>query len=463
MSHPTDVSRQLIEAIGVGVATYGADGRYEYVNGAYADLLETERETLEGMAIWAVNPTFRRDRFEDYWDSIDVGETRVAETTHAVGGTSVAVTVVTTCDVIDGTRYHFGTILDRRQQREQAAAIEYQRSLLKAQQEATIDGILIVDENDEIVSYNERFAEIWSVPLDLIEERDDEPVLDRVAQQMKNPEEFRERVEYLYAHPEEDSRDLLELRDGRTLDRYTTALTEGDTYYGRLWVFRDITDRIDRQQRLERQNEHLDQFASIVSHDLRNPLNVAELRLQLLDEECDSEHLPAIEGALDRMEALIDDMLTLARKGQNVSDLAPVSLETVATAAWDAVENRGASLAVEDDVSLVADDDRLAQALENLYRNAIEHGGPGVTVTVGTTPHGFYVQDDGPGIDADLRDEVFELGFTTTKRGTGFGLGIVREIVEAHGWRIDVTESNDGGARFEITGVDDEGETDDAQ
>jgi signal transduction histidine kinase len=112
----------------------------------------------------------------------------------------------------------------------------------------------------------------------------------------------------------------------------------------------------------------------------------------------------------------------------------------------------------------VADETTLRQALENLYRNAAEHGTDGVdagsdgsiTVAVGATPDGFYVADDGAGIPADERDQVFEHGYTTRSEGTGFGLSIVREIVEAHDWSITVTESEDGGARFEISGVESE-------
>jgi signal transduction histidine kinase len=94
--------------------------------------------------------------------------------------------------------------------------------------------------------------------------------------------------------------------------------------------------------------------------------------------------------------------------------------------------------------------------LENLFRNAIEHGRSDVTIRVGTLSDetGFYVEDDGPGIPSDTRDEVFEQGYSTADDGTGFGLSIVREIAEAHGWEISATDSAEGGARFEIRGVD---------
>ena len=91
--------------------------------------------------------------------------------------------------------------------------------------------------------------------------------------------------------------------------------------------------------------------------------------------------------------------------------------------------------------------------VENLVRNAVEHGGDTVTVTVGDLPGGFYVEDDGPGIPEDERRDVFESGYTTSSGGTGFGLAIVSEIADAHGWSVRVTEGSEGGARVEFTGV----------
>ncbi|MFT4881065.1 MAG: signal transduction histidine kinase, partial [Salinirussus sp.] len=101
-----------------------------------------------------------------------------------------------------------------------------------------------------------------------------------------------------------------------------------------------------------------------------------------------------------------------------------------------------------------ANGNSLQQLFENLYRNAVEHGGDNVTVQVGAMDGGFYVADTGPGIPESEREAVFEAGYSTSERGTGFGLRIVKQIVDGHGWNVAVTESEQGGARFEITGVD---------
>jgi len=247
-------------------------------------------------------------------------------------------------------------------------------------------------------------------------------------------------------------------RDGTRLPRENhialLPMEDDESFRGTVGVLRDVTERRERERELQRQNERLEQFAHIASHDLRNPLNVAEGRLALAQHDCDSEHLEHVERALDRMETLVDDTLTMAKGGQTVSSVETVDLTDLATHCWAAVPTGEATIEVDADVTVEGDPERLTRVLENLFRNAVEHGGPAVTVRVGPLDGGFYVADDGEGIPADERDEVFEAGHTTAADGTGFGLAIVQEIVQAHGWTIDVCESEAGGTRFEITGVD---------
>jgi len=228
---------------------------------------------------------------------------------------------------------------------------------------------------------------------------------------------------------------------------------DGDTVLVR-GAIQDITAHKEREQELERQNERLEEFAGVVSHDLRSPLGVIGGRLELAREDCDSEHLDAMASAHDRMNRLIEDLLTLAREGTQASDTEPVDLGTLAETSWRTVTLRDAEMRVETDRTIRAESSRLRQVLENLFRNALEHGGSDATVTVGPLDDGFYVADDGPGIPEAERRDVFEAGYSTAEDGTGFGLSIVKEVAEAHRWDITVTEGIDGGARFEITGVE---------
>ena len=302
------------------------------------------------------------------------------------------------------------------------------------------------------------------------------------------------------------------------------------TYHGEtaiLSVGRDITNRKEREKQLE-------EFASVVSHDLRNPLTVAQGRLDLLRGDVESEHLEDIAYALDRMEALIEDLLTLAREGSQVGEMEPVDLAALARRCWNQVATAETTLVIDLDRTIRADRSRLRQLLENLIRNSVEHGSTSppsqaqensvehgsttppsqaqedtgrrgtssepsvadapedsvehgstspvsraqrdavehdslsqtrartdengdtasVTVTVGGLEDGFYVEDDGPGIPESEREDVFETGYSSVENGTGFGLSIVEQVADAHGWDVRLTDSAAGGARFEITGVE---------
>lgn len=218
----------------------------------------------------------------------------------------------------------------------------------------------------------------------------------------------------------------------------------------------DITEKTESQRRLKRQNERLDNFTSVVSHDLRNPLHLADGHLELAREECDSPHLETVDDALDRCQTLIDDLLAVARTGVQTEQTEPVELRGILPECWETVETADATLAIETAQTIKADRTRFTQLLENLLRNAVEHGGADVHIRVEQLDEasGFAVADDGPGIPADERDQVFESGYSTADDGTGFGLAIIQEVVQNHNWSIRITESAEGGARFEITGVE---------
>jgi PAS domain S-box-containing protein len=230
-------------------------------------------------------------------------------------------------------------------------------------------------------------------------------------------------------------------------------------------VATDVTERRRREREIERQNDRLEAFVGVVSHDLRSPLNVAAGRLELARERHDDDCLDEAARALDRMDRLIDDLLRLARDGERAVEVEAVSLADAVGESWRDVAAADAELVVETVRTIRADRRRLRHLLVNLLQNAVEHGRDSTdrsskdgapTVTVGDLPGGagFYVADDGPGIPAAERERVFRDGYSTTAEGTGFGLAIVETVAETHGWEVEVGESASGGARFELTGVD---------
>ncbi len=249
------------------------------------------------------------------------------------------------------------------------------------------------------------------------------------------------------------------------------------------WVSYELQRRSTRE-RLKRQNETLERFTSMVSHDLRSPLNVVSGSLDLAERTGDPEHFDRCRQAVERMDALVGDLLSLARAGMELREMTDVDLGTLASQCWQTVPTSRATIRVETDVVVRADETRLRQLLENLFRNSVEHGSTNsrpqaddsvehgsvgdteahgedeggrdddrVTVTVGDLDGGFFVEDDGQGIPPDERDRVFQSGYSSQREGTGFGLDIVRRVADVHGWEVTLAESVEGGARFEFTGV----------
>lgn len=205
---------------------------------------------------------------------------------------------------------------------------------------------------------------------------------------------------------------------------------------------------LERTDELERQNERLEQFASAVSHDLRNPLNIAQGRLELARETEELSHLEAAERALDRMNSIIEDVLALARDAPSVEPES-VDIGSIARTAWSMVNTGDASLEVEADDDWLADAGRLQRVFENLFRNSIEHGNAR-TIRIETLDRGFAVVDDGNGFEN--AETALEMG-ASADGGTGLGLAIVKRIADAHGWTVAAKNEPDAGARIEVRGV----------
>lgn len=233
--------------------------------------------------------------------------------------------------------------------------------------------------------------------------------------------------------------DLSPLRDSR------------DALVGHVLLVHEITEQKERERELEHRNRQLDQFAAVVSHDLRNPLNVASGRLALARERNDPAEFDRIEAAHERMSRIIDDVLAFARDEQT-TNAEPLDLSAVAEAAWAHVDTAEATLEVDDDRVIVGDRDQLLQLFENVYRNSVEHGGHGVAIRVTGTADGFAIADDGPGVPEAEREAVFEHGVSRTDAGTGLGLAIVEHVADSHGWTVEMAESEGGGARLVVGG-----------
>jgi len=318
------------------------------------------------------------------------------------------------------------------------------------------DGVVVVDVDDRILDVNPAALEMTGVDESII----GHSVPEMLAALPELHGAYREMTETLAA-----SERTVTYSDRFFEIEATPIEDDRGRHVGWTLLLQDVTDRVRRERDLEEQIERLDRFARVVSHDLRNPINVAGGYIQQVQETGDLEQLDKSLEALDRMEAIIEDVMTLTRQGGSITEPTVVSLETVAREAWQTVETGEATLQVES-AHVVADADQFRRLLENLFTNSIEHGiedpdgtdgfGADHTVSIGTeagegSDVTLYVEDDGVGIDPERREQVFEEGFTTG--GTGLGLTIVEQIARAHGWDVAVAESESGGARFEFHGV----------
>ncbi|WP_436935835.1 PAS domain S-box protein [Halovenus marina] len=443
--------REAVEQAGHAILVTDTDGTIEYVNPAFEEMTGYDRDTTIGNTPAILKSGEHDDAFyRDLWGAICSGEVWNGEIINERKDGERYVIDQTIAPITDdGDLTGFVAInrdITERKEREREL-----RMFREAVEQAG-HAVVVTDTDGTIEYVNPAFEEMTGY--------DRDTAIGNTPAILKSGEHddafYRDLWETVLDGEVWQGEVINEREDGEryVIDQTIAPLTDDGELTGFVAVNRDITELKEQQRELQRQNDRLENFGRTVAHDLRNPLNVMDVHL----EEAKAADDPGqahneIRTAIDRMSALIDELLALAKHGKSVLDPKPESLAIVTQAAWDHVNTQAMTLTVDSDATLLMDMSRVTELFENLFRNAREHAGADAAVHVGTLGDGFYVEDDGPGIPPNKRDGVLESGVTTSEDGTGFGLAIVSQIAEAHDWEITVCEGRAGGARFEFHDV----------
>jgi PAS domain S-box-containing protein len=378
--------------------------------------------------------------------------------------------------------HYQGIVVDVTERKRAETALQQSLSMLQATLESTFDAILVVEKDGaRITGYNQRFAELMHIPLNLLTTGDDLPVLQHVTRQLKDPEAFLARVRWLYAHPEEESFDVLELADGRTLERLSRPQRVEGRPVGRVWSFRDITERkradAERErliQELETRNAELERFTYTVSHDLKSPLITMRGFLGYLEKDAlagNTERMRTdisrIADATDKMDRLLRELLELSRIGRVMNPPVQVPFEEIAREAVGLVAGRLKEREIRVKIAagmpvVYGDRVRLVEVVQNLVDNAAKFMGsqPAPLVEIGVRAEErngkpvFFVRDNGIGIEPRYQAKIFGLfdKLDPNSEGTGIGLALVKRIIEVHGGTIWIESEGSGrGAAFCFT------------
>ena len=379
--------------------------------------------------------------------------------------------------------------------------LRFTNAVLRTQQETSLDGILVVDGEGGVISFNRRFTELWGIPADVAASGDEKKLLKRAMERLLHPAEFLSKVNFLYQHPHEKSRDEIELTGGTVFDRYSAPMLGlAGEYYGRIWYFRDITGNKRAEEEVRKHREHLEElvrertneleaakeaaeranmaksaFLANMSHEIRTPLNAilgfgTILERDFTLSETQAEQVRTINRSGRHLLKLINDVLDMSRieAGRLALHNAPFCLQDLLDdlEAMFRVraEEKGLFLSLERDANLpcnvVGDEAKLRQVLVNMTGNAVKFTKQGsvtlrarMEASAETGPSlVLEVEDTGPGIPPEELAHIFD-AFRQSEAGreaggTGLGLSISKRLVDLMGGELAVRSALGEGSCF---------------
>jgi PAS domain S-box-containing protein len=484
--------RLLIERSSDVASILGPDGNMVYQSPSIEGVLGYTADELVGISTFEfIHPDDVELSLEAFRDMLErPGQTRIVELRyrHKNGSWRVVECFGRTLrpdSPADGVIVNARDVTERKRAEQE---LRLQTMLLEAQGEASIDGILVVDPDGRMISSNRRFGEMWGISHDVLRRRSDQDAIDAVLDRIVDPATFTERVAQLYREPDLRGRDEIALKDGRVFDRYTAPIRGDDgSYYGRIWWFRDMTERKQAEEALrrakaeaeesrevaERASRAKSEFLSRMSHELRTPMNsILGFAQVLARKDLPQDQHKAVDHILKagrHLLSLINEVLDISRIEANRQQLSiepvrvlPVVQETLSLIRPLAAQ-RGCT--IEDDVTIggewhvEADRQRLAQVLLNLLSNAAKYNRPGGTIAVGGERVDgrvrIHVRDTGVGVAADRLEHLFvpfeRLGAEQSDvEGTGLGLALSKRLVEAMDGTLAVASELGVGSTFTV-------------
>jgi PAS domain S-box-containing protein len=383
----------------------------------------------------------------------------------------------------DEAQYFIGMVEDITLRKKAETELEKSYSLIKATLESTEDGILVVDLDGKIVQFNKKFAGMWMIPQEILDSENDNETLAYVVEQLTDGEAFLENVRQLYSNPEAISSDLLEFKDGRFFERYSQAQKINDRSVGRVWSFRDITQKKKAEQELisaklkaEESDRLKTAFLHNVSHEIRTPMNAIIGFSSLLNDPAlieteRQQYTEIIFQSSNQLLSIINDIVDVANieSGQVKVNITKTDLNVSMQNLFEQFSFSGKqynipitlSKGLPDEKALImTDSTKLIQILSNLINNSIKFTRKG-KIEFGYSLKDnflrFFVKDTGIGIPQEslvkIFDRFYQVDRTISRQfgGTGLGLSICKAYVQLLGGDISVKSAPGEGTIFVFT------------
>ena len=450
------------------------------VNQQACDSLGYSREELLSSAAGLIDFGFETDKFNAWAERFDQGEPVTIQGVHIrKDGTTFPVEIRASLLELNGRNLRLALVRDVSERKQVEEALRFQKTLLEVQSEVSPDGILLVSSGRRILSYNQRFVEMWGIPAAVLNTRSSQAALRAIGDKVVNSDAFMTKVRYLYDHRDEQRQDETALKNGRVFEHYTAPITSPDQVnYGRVWYFRDITERKQAEAALQRAKEAAEaanraksEFLANMSHELRTPLNGILGYAQILQRDNgltkrQRESISVMKQSGEHLLTLLNDILDLSKIEAGKMEL-QVShfnlldfLDNIVDVFRIQAQQKGIIFTYETlsdlPIGVQGDEKRLRQVLINLLGNAIkftEEGRVNFKVGYHYTKIRFQVEDTGIGIKAKDLKIIFSpfrqaQGSRAGVQGTGLGLSISKRLIEMMGSKLNVVSRPGQGSTF---------------